>query len=80
SDAILTLQYLFEEVVETPGCLKALDSNDDGRIDVSDPINLLGFLFLSAPAALPGPSDACGVGTGTNGLKCKAQPPCTGGG
>lgn len=79
SDAILTLQYLFEEVVKTPGCLKALDSNDDGRVDVSDPISLLGFLFLSSPASLPGPSEACGVGTTPNGLECKAQPGCAGG-
>ena len=36
----------------TPYCLDAVDVNDDGKVDISDPISLLGYLFvgLQAPA------------------------------
>ncbi|HZN56792.1 MAG TPA: hypothetical protein VFD71_01865, partial [Planctomycetota bacterium] len=45
---------------EAPGCPDAADSNDDGRVDIGDPIALLGYLFLGtkAPPA-PGPT-TCG--------------------
>jgi hypothetical protein len=42
-------------------CDDACDSNDDGRIDISDPIHTLSFLFLAEPAPpAPGPEE-CGV-------------------
>jgi hypothetical protein len=34
------------------------DSNQDGRLDISDAVSLLGYLFLGSPAALP-----CGDGS-----------------
>jgi len=37
---------------------RPVDVNADGRLDSSDPIDLLGHLFLGSPAALP-----CGDGT-----------------
>jgi hypothetical protein len=37
------------------------DCNQDGALDISDPVCLLGFLFLASPASLP-----CGDGASTN--------------
>src|SRR5262245_56552351 len=34
------------------------DSNADGKVDVTDAIHLLGFLFLGAPSQLPCPDSA----------------------
>ncbi len=39
-----------------PPCLDAADVNDDGVVDISDPVGLLGFLFLGGepPSKTPG--------------------------
>ncbi len=46
------------------------DVNVDGRLDISDPVGLLGYLFLGAPAACPaaGDVDADGVQTITDAI------------
>ena len=42
-----------------PSCLDAADVNDDGSINVTDPIRLLGHLFQSGPEpAAPYPTPA----------------------
>src|SRR6266545_2008034 len=39
-----------------PSCLESADSNNDGRIDCTDPVLTLGYLFLGTdPPADPGP-------------------------
>jgi hypothetical protein len=59
SDAILILLYLYQGD-SGPQCLDRADTNDDGKIDITDPIFLLRFLFLSGnpippPHPAPGP-------------------------
>ncbi len=46
-----------------PTCPAAMDFNRDGGIDVSDPISLLGYLFLGG-APPPAPFPACEQLTG----------------
>ena len=58
-----------------PTCLDAADADDSGALDISDPVYLLGFLFLgtSAPAE---PLRACGPDPTPDGLKCAVFRPC----
>jgi len=56
-DAISSLSFLFLGTA-TPNCLDALDTVDDGQVNIADPVALLGYLFTSAPApAMPFPSE-----------------------
>ena len=65
TDAVLVLLFLFLGG-PAPVCLEAADFDDDGRIDGSDPISILRWLFLHrSPPALPGPP----------GLECGRDPP-----
>jgi hypothetical protein len=65
TDAIVTLEWLFLGGGPT-ACEDAADLNDDGGIDISDPVSLLAHLFLgSPPPPPPGPSapwDSCSSG------------------
>ncbi|MCZ6793932.1 MAG: hypothetical protein O7J95_10010 [Planctomycetota bacterium] len=60
TDAVGTAEYLFQGGV-APDCDDAADSNDDGILDVSDPIFLLFALFIpgspSPPPPFPEPGD-----------------------
>jgi hypothetical protein len=49
SDAVYTLLYLFVGSTPPP-CLDALDVDDNGSVEVTDAIGLLGFLFTAGPA------------------------------
>jgi hypothetical protein len=51
-------QCRFEVTVTCGGRQLPGDSSQDGAVDISDAISLLGFLFLGSPSALP-----CGDGT-----------------
>lgn len=51
------------------------DANDDGTVDLSDPLGLLEYLFEGGEP-LPEPGPACGVETTPDGLECTAQPGC----
>jgi len=67
TDAILVLGRLFLGEAEVP-CLDAADANDDGEVDISDPVAILGYLFtggtpLPPPQPEPGP-DPTGDGLG----------------
>jgi hypothetical protein len=48
ADASATLNHLFLDMAG-PRCWDAADTNDDGQLDVSDPIRTLFFLFLGTP-------------------------------
>jgi hypothetical protein len=48
ADPQFTISYLFLGGAR-PRCLAALDSNDDERVELSDVIRALGFLFLGLP-------------------------------
>ncbi len=55
TDAIVIAEYLFK-AGPRPVCLDAADSNDDSELDVSDPVYLLFFSFLSgSPPPRPFP-------------------------
>ena len=63
------LDYQFSGGIE-PGCFDACDCNDDGILDLSDAINLLGYLFLGqTPPPQPGPTD-CGPDPTVDDLEC----------
>jgi len=57
SDSLRTIGYLFLGM-EPPACLDAADINDDGRVDLADPVFCLDFLFRGGrppPEPFPGP-------------------------
>lgn len=68
SDAQETLGYLFLSG-ENLGCLDAADANDDGRVNISDPVITLISLFLGGPE-LPAPSGEPGPDPTPDGLGC----------
>ena len=68
SDAVFTLSYLFQ-AGPTPYCLDAADANDDGRIDISDPVKTLGSLFLGE-GSLPPPHSARGPDPTDDEMRC----------
>ena len=51
-------------------CQDAWDINDDGSIDISDPIYLLYHLFLGGPAVPPPTGEACGLDPTDDSLSC----------
>jgi hypothetical protein len=69
SDAIRTLAYLFQGG-PVPDCLDAADSHDSGLLDISDPIYLLGVLFLGH-GAIPPPYPECDCDRTEDSLRCK---------
>ncbi len=74
SDAILSLSHLFGGSADVE-CLDALDANDDGAVNISDPSYMLNYLFSSgrAPAA---PGAVCGVDPTADGLGCEKSSSC----
>lgn len=53
ADAALTILYLFRGDVTSPPCEDAADVDNSGRIELSDPIRLLVYLFLDGPPPAP---------------------------
>ncbi|MBI4603914.1 MAG: hypothetical protein HY721_18315 [Planctomycetes bacterium] len=76
-DAVSMLRVVFR-ATGLPGlerCLDAADANDDGRVNVLDPIFFLGFLFRSGPE-IPTPSRCCDLDPTPDALGCKSQTGC----
>jgi hypothetical protein len=71
TDGIAILNHLFVGNQEVPalGCLDAADSNDDGRVNLSDEQYLFSYLFLGGPAP-PSPLEACGIDPTDDNLDC----------
>jgi len=71
TDAIFTLNLLFAEGV-TAACEAACDSNDDGELNITDPIYSLGTLFLGTNLP-PQPYPGCGINASQaeNALSCE---------
>lgn len=62
NDAVYTLEALFLEGSQSLECADSGDANDDGLVDLSDPIFLINYLFVPAAAAPPPPSGgSCGA-------------------
>lgn len=74
TDAIKVLSHLFVGN-STLDCLDAADANDDGALDVSDPIGMLSFLFLGGFAP-PSPFNECGSDPPTDDLDCLRYDAC----
>lgn len=53
SDPLAILVWLFMDASRRPSCLDAADANDDGVIDLHDPMLLLRFLFQGGPPPSP---------------------------
>jgi len=68
SDGIFTLNALFAG--GTLGCEDAADTNDDGVVDISDPIALFGYLFTSTSPEPPYPRDELGLDPTADRLEC----------
>lgn len=73
-DALGVLGYLFR-AGPPPSCRKTADANDDGRLNVTDPITVLLHLFAGA-GPLPSPFDACGPDATEDLLGCERYSPC----
>jgi hypothetical protein len=77
SDAIASLGYLYLGSAAS-GCRSAADANDDGHLDITDPVILLLDLFGTEPDNLlppPGTFD-CGFGLRGDPLGCDRYPAC----
>ena len=74
SDPIFLLKYLFTSGV-CPTCLDSADTEDSGKIDITDAIYSLSFLFLGGPApasSFPG----CGTDATIDDLDCQSYAGC----
>ncbi|MBN1443525.1 MAG: hypothetical protein JXA90_12515 [Planctomycetes bacterium] len=56
-------------------CMDAADVNDDGQVDISDAVRLLGHLYLGSETP-PDPFGACGEDTTEDELECSAYSAC----
>ncbi len=75
SDVIAELLHIFYGGAAS-ACEDAADPNDDGRLDIADPIFLLGHLFSSSAGTVipaPGPLE-CGLDPRPDGLGCDSSP------
>ncbi|HLU50163.1 MAG TPA: hypothetical protein VK116_18830 [Planctomycetota bacterium] len=73
TDAIVILRVLFEGDASF-ACAAAADVNDDGRLNVADPVFIVGYLF-SGTAAPPPPFPDCGPDPDGDDFGCDA-PAC----
>lgn len=74
SDGILILKNLFQGPVQNLHCEDSHDVNDDGILNISDPIHLLTWLFLDAPTPPP-PFSECGFDFTLDELQCQSTCP-----
>ena len=74
TDGVFVLLALFQGGPATK-CPDAADVNDDGKVDISDPVRLLGFLFLGSERP-PDPFTGCGVDSTGDELDCKTFSNC----
>lgn len=60
TDAVSIARYLFLRGT-SPVCMDAADSNDDGMLDISDPVYLLFYLFIGNSPPPPAPFPEAGI-------------------
>jgi hypothetical protein len=74
-DVVFLLGFILQGCTLVPDCYKTADVNDDGDIDVSDPIALLLLLF---PLDWPGEGDlpGCGLDLTPDALACDSYLGC----
>ena len=71
---MFTLHYCFGGMT-TPGCMDAADTDDNGEIEITDPIRTLNYLFLNGPPP-SSPNAECGPDLSDDGLDCRSYSPC----
>ena len=74
TDAVAHLNFLVGGG-EAPTCARAADSDDNGRLEVTDAIRTLDRLFRGGEP-LADPVGECGVDPTADGLECEAYSPC----
>ncbi|HVR74304.1 MAG TPA: VWA domain-containing protein, partial [Planctomycetota bacterium] len=74
TDAFRMLESLFLGYPQ-PGCADAADANDDGKLDVTDPISIIGHLFQGGPPPPP-PYPSCGPDPTEDPLRCEESNLC----
>ena len=76
SDATCALDWLFAGAA-TPGCLAAVNTNADDKVDIADPVSLLNYLFGGGPI-ISNPFPDCGPGPlpAVEKLSCANPPDC----
>jgi hypothetical protein len=74
ADALAILEYLFLEDGAN-SCLSSADANDDGFIDIADPLYLLFYLFVQYNPPPP-PQEACGPDPTLDELDCPTVESC----
>ena len=72
SDPLKTLDILFQAEPEGR-CRKARDANDDGAINISDPVYVLNFLFAGS-VDMPQPFPQLGRDDTADALRCLPAP------
>ena len=76
-DAVYSLSHLFQD--GPVACRDAIDVNDDGELDIADPVYLLLNLFAGG-AAIPEPVDWCGEDPTLDAIDCATNQTCDLGG
>jgi len=74
SDAVRTLLWLFADVPPLD-CADAADTDDNGRVELTDAVALLDF-FFRASAPPPAPGTSCGEDPTEDPLDCAGYPGC----
>ena len=70
---MFSLGAVFGQVVSS--CQDAQDTNDDGTLDISDPLLLLLYLY-SGGSQPPAPGLTCGDDPTADSLECPGSPGC----
>jgi hypothetical protein len=76
TDVVSLLRYLFSQRLD-PRCLDAMDVDDSGRVDITDAVLLLDFLFRSPAATIAEPSAGCGLDLTEDSLTCDGPTACS---
>jgi hypothetical protein len=62
-----------------PDCLDAADADDNGQVQLTDAVRILGFLFLGTaplPAPFDPPGPSCGPDPTEDGIGCLSSSAC----
>jgi hypothetical protein len=75
SDASFLLEFLFSAGPAVAGCLDAADANDDGRINLADPVTIFQALFGNSNVVIAPPYPGVGADPTEDTLTCESAAP-----